>query len=467
MLNILDSGHGSSRRCSRRSFLSIGSLLCGGLSLEQMCRAGAKAGTGSLLRDRSVIFLFMHGGPSQFETFDPKMSAPMEIRSATGEVKTSLPGVTFGGTFEKLAPLADRMAIVRSFTTGDSRHDIKPLVHRTTNDANLGTMYARVAGPNHPETGMPRNLALYPQAVVPDAQPTTMQFGKFESTGSYSSALAPFAPGAGGNLQNDMKLTLPMRRLNDRRTLLTEIDQLRRNNDRDAVYAAMDPLRQLAFDTILGGLAEAFDLSREDPKLVDRYDTSRIATPENISQKWNNYNNYVDNGQSLGKLLLMARRLCERGAGFVTVTTNFVWDMHADKNNAGVVEGMRYMGRPFDHAVSALIEDIHNRGLDEKILLVCCGEMGRTPRINKNGGRDHWGNLAPLMLSGGGLPMGQVIGDSSRDGSVPATKPITLQNLVATIMKSLIDPGELRLLTDIPREIMQATTEWESIRELI
>ena len=122
----------------------------------------------------------------------------------------------------------------------------------------------------------------------------------------------------------------------------------------------------------------------------------------------------MDNAKSLGKLLLLARRLCERGCGFVTVTTNFVWDMHSDVNNAPVGEGMGYMGRPFDHAVSAFLEDLEARGLSDKVLLVCCGEMGRTPKLNKAGGRDHWGGLAPLLLAGGGLKMGQVIGQSDR-----------------------------------------------------
>ena len=102
------------------------------------------------------------------------------------------------------------------------------------------------------------------------------------------------------------------------------------------------------------------------------------------------------------------------------MTTNFVWDMHADVNNATMAEGMRYMGPPLDHALSAFIEDLDARGLDEKILLVACGEMGRTPRINAKGGRDHWGNLGPLLLAGGGLPVGQVIGHSNRDGSAPS-----------------------------------------------
>jgi uncharacterized protein (DUF1501 family) len=171
--------------------------------------------------------------------------------------------------------------------------------------------------------------------------------------------------------------------------------------------------------------------------------------------------------KSLGKLLLMARRLCERGAGFVTVTTNFVWDMHADKNNATMTEGMGYVGVPFDHAVSAFIEDLEARGLSEKIMLVCCGEMGRTPKINARGGRDHWGGLAPLMIYGGGLKMGQVIGQSSRDASEPSSHPYTIKNLIGTIMHTLLDTGEVRVTDGLPRQLVSAVTGYEPISELI
>ena len=132
--------------------------------------------------------------------------------------------------------------------------------------------------------------------------------------------------------------------------------------------------------------------------------------------------------------------------------------MHADKNNATVIEGMDYVGRPFDHAVSAFIEDVEARGLSEKILLVCCGEMGRSPKINAKGGRDHWGRLAPLLLYGGGLKMGQVIGHSSKDGAEPASSPITMANLTATIMHRLFDPGELRLVPDLSTSMLVAMT---------
>jgi len=449
-------------RFGRRQFLRIGSLGLGGLSLASLLPADTRgADAQRLLTDKAVIFLFMHGGPSQIETFDPKMQAAAEVRSATGEVATKTPGITFGGTFAKLARVSDKLTIVRSFVPGDANHDIKPVVGRDTLQANLGSIYAHVAGFNRPATGMPTNAALFPRAVDPSTQAPNSNFGNFAATGPLSAACAPFVPGGGGALQQDMKLKLPLTLLEDRRSLLRRLDQASVSLDA-AANAGLDSQQDKAFRVILGGVADAFDLAREHPKVVARYDTAPLVRPENISKKWHNYNNYVDNAKALGKLLLLARRLCERGCGFVTVTTNFVWDMHSDQNNAGVAEGMRYMGLPFDHAVSAFLEDVEARGLSEKILLICCGEMGRTPKINKNGGRDHWANLAPLLLAGGGLKMGRVIGQSNRQGAEPSSQPVTIKNVVATVMHTLFDVGSLRVQRSLPRGFV-SLIDWQPI----
>ena len=237
----------------------------------------------------------------------------------------------------------------------------------------------------------------------------------------------------------------------------------------DAVssIAEMGTQQQLAFDLLRRGVSEAFDLSKEDPRLIARYDTAPLLPKAKISTQWKNLPHYADNAASLGRLLLLARRLCERGAGFVTVTTSFVWDMHADVNNAPMTTGMDYVGRPFDHAVSALIEDLESRGLRDKVMLVCCGEMGRSPRINAKGGRDHWGNLAPLMIYGGGLQMGQVIGQSTKDGGEPADQPITIPDLVATILHQLINVGEARLIDGLPSSLLTLLGTGTPIRGLV
>jgi hypothetical protein len=350
---------------------------------------------------------------------------------------------------------------------GDANHDIKPVVSRHTFGGNLGAVYARVAGINHATTGMPSNVVLFPRAVDPSTQPAQLAFGRFGDTGPFGAACTPFDPSGPGQLRQDMKLALPMDRLDDRRRLLSGLDRVQWALSEGRLLEGMDRTREQAFRTILGGVADAFDLRKESPAVVARYDTAPLVRPENIDKKWKNYNNYVDNAKTLGKLLLLARRLCERGCGFVTVTTNFVWDMHADVNNAPVGEGMRYMGVPLDHALSAYLEDIEARGLSEKILLVVCGEMGRTPRINKAGGRDHWGNLGPLLLAGGGLKMGQVIGRSDRNAGEPQTEPVRIPNLIATVLHTLFDVGELRIAPGAPREVAQTMTAWDPIPGLL
>lgn len=462
MLTFTDQSQGTSR-LHRRDFLRIGGLGLGGLGLSDLMAASQH----KLLKDKSVIFLFMHGGPSQFETFDPKMDAPSEIRSVTGEIKTAIPGITFGGTFERLARLADKFSIVRSFVTGDSVHDIKTIVGKDTMKANVGSLYSRIAGPLRKGSAMPTNVALFPQAISSSAMPVIKKFGDFTSSGEFGATYQPFVPGTGSGAQADMTLNLPQSRLDDRRTLLTSLDQWKRRLDASEALGGISDLQSLAFDVLRRGVSDAFDLSKEDPRLIDRYDTSKLLPKERISTQWNNREHYADNAATLGKLLLMARRLCERGCGFVTVTTSFVWDMHADNNNAPCRTGMDYVGRPFDHAVSALIEDIEARGLSEKIMLVCCGEMGRSPKLNAKGGRDHWGGLAPLMIYGGGLKMGQVIGQSARDGGEPSSEPVTIPDLISTIMHTLVDVGEARVTDGLPPGLINVLTRGQPIRGLV
>lgn len=460
--------HSSPSSIGRREFLRVGGLGLGGLTLSDMLglQAAVKQGNPAL-KDKSVIFLFMHGGPSQFETFDPKMDAAREIRSVTGEIKTTVPGVTFGSTFEKLARLADKFSIVRSFVPGDANHDIKTIMGKDTLKANMGSLYSRIAGPLRRDSAMPTNVALFPQAVDPKTQSAFLKFGDFTSGGEVGAAYRPFVLGAGSNAQADMSLNLPVERLNDRRTLLASLDGWKREMDHGNAVAGMSNLQQMAFDVLRRGVSDAFDLSKEDARLIARYDTAPLLPRTRIDPKWKNIEHYADNAASLGRLLLLARRLCERGCGFVTVTTSFVWDMHADVNNAPMTTGMDYVGRPFDHAVSALIEDIEARGLSDKIMVVCCGEMGRSPRLNAKGGRDHWGNLGPLMIYGGGTAGGQVIGKSSRDGGEPADDPVTIPDLVTTILHKLVDPGQVRLIDGMPANLLNVLGRGTPIRGIV
>src|SRR5262245_41908385 len=194
------------------------------------------------------------------------MTAREGVRSTTGEIDTTLPGITFGSTFTRLAKLAHKLAVVRSYVPGDAIHDAKPIVHRETLGANLGSFYARVIGLNHPATGIPTNMLLYPQALGPGAQPPVQGLGNFSATGPLGSAYAPFLPGGGGDLQKNMRLTIARDRLDDRRALLTQFDNLRRELDRTGTLETMDRYTAQAFDVILRGVADAFDLSKEADK---------------------------------------------------------------------------------------------------------------------------------------------------------------------------------------------------------
>jgi hypothetical protein len=467
MLSVFDPRPGH----SRREFLRIGTLGLGGLSLPHLLGARARAaGNKSITTGKSVIFLYLFGGPSQFETFDPKMNAPDGVRSVTGEIATALPGVTFGSSFPQLARRANQLAVVRSYVPGReiSNHLIYPIVHpRETLGASLGALYSRMAGMTHPANGMPTNAALFPPAVDASCHPVRMDFGNFLATGPVGSAFAPFVPGGSSTLQQNMRLNINRDRLDERRLLLAGLDGIKRQLDASGDLDAMDRIQSQAFEVILRGAAEAFDLSRESPAVIARYDTARLVRPEAVNRSWDSSKYYIDNAKTLGKLLLLARRLCERGCGFVMVNTGFVWDMHGVAGvHAGMEEGMRYMGPPLDHAVSAFLDDMQARGLSDKILLVMCGEMGRTPRISELGGRNHWGNLGPLVLAGGGLPMGQVIGTSTANGGEPADTPVPMRHLIGTIMHTLFDVAELRLRPDATSAVAKIITESEPIKRL-
>jgi hypothetical protein len=434
-----------SRGITRRAFLTIGSLGLGGLSLRSWAAAERLP---SHVTGKSVIFLFQQGGPSQFETFDPKPDAPDSIRTVTGTVKTSVPGVYFGETMGQLARLAHKLTVVRSFQTNNASHNIVPIVSPHSLNANVGSLYSHGAGAVRPETGMPTNTVVFPQAVCTDVARGSAR-GDIAATGPLGPTHAPFIPGTGGQLQKNLRLNVPRERLEDRRLLLAEFTRLAGEFDTHRANL-FDSYRDQAYQALLSGrVADAFDLTKEDAKTLARYDTSRFTRPDDWSKAARGKRGYyTGQARSIGKLLLLARRLCEVGCGFVTVHADYegVWDMHADSNNLNMIDGMEAVGRPFDHAVAAFLEDVEARGLSEKILLVCCGEMGRTPRLNRNGGRDHWAKLAPLVFYGGGSGGGRLVGRSTRDGSEPATENYTPAHLVSTILHTVFDVGQLRLL---------------------
>jgi hypothetical protein len=359
------------------------------------------------VKDTAVVWLWLGGGPTHVETFDPKMTAPSEYRSTTGDVPTAIPGVSIGGTFPQIASVADKMAFVRSFAHTNSGHGggthyvMTGYDNRNIDNGGVpsrpayGSILARVRGASHPVTGMP----------------TYVRIGNIGSGGSafLGTAYGPFDQN--GEVRKSMTLSLPEERLNDRRNLLASLDDFNRRIDGSGGVEGMKKFEQQAFNLVFGTAAKAFDIKQEDSKTQQRY------------------------GRGLGEQMLAARRLCEAGCGFVTVSYGG-WDMHGN-----IARSMQTRSPQMDQAVSAFVEDIYQRGLDQRILLVISGEFGRTPRVNRNAGRDHWAPLSTLAFAGGGLKMGQVVGDSASKVDVPATTPIRPQDLMATIFHVLgLDP---------------------------
>jgi hypothetical protein len=396
--------HRNCEGSSRRDFLRVGGLGLGSLTLANMLQGKAKAAEQGIgTSDKSVIWLWLGGGPTQVETFDPKMTAPSEYRSVTGEVKTVLPGVTLGGNFERIAGLADKMAFVRSFAHTNSGHSGGTHYVMTGYDNRLadngavadrpflGSIMSRIRGTNHPVTGIP----------------TYVRLGGIYADGPafLGTAFGPFDPA--GEARRNMSLSIEQSRLSNRRAMLEGIDNVKRNIDRKGLMEGLDSFEEQAFNLILSRSQQAFDLKYEDPRVVDRY------------------------GKGLGEQMLQARRLCEAGCGFVTLQHGG-WDMHSN-----IKQEMDRRGPEIDRAVSALVEDLDQRGMLENVLLVISGEFGRTPKINGSSGRDHWAPLSTLAFAGGGLKMGQVVGESAEKVDVPKTTPITPQDLMATVFHVL------------------------------
>jgi hypothetical protein len=396
---------------SRRDFLKVGALGLGGLALPDLlrARAAAAATSGQPSRNTSVVWLWLGGGPTHVETFDPKMTAPQEFRSTVGSVPTNVTGIEIGGVFPEMAKVADKMAFVRSFAHNNSGHgggthwvmtgyDFPPADNgQAPIKPGFGAILARYRGPNSAATGLP----------------TYVRMGGTLGDGPawLGSPYAPFD--IGGNARSNMNLKVALENLGDRRKLLKGFDTANRDLDRSGLMSGLDSFESQAFDLILSRAREAFDVTREDPRVRDLY------------------------GPRLGEQLLTARRLCEAGVGFVTLHFGG-WDMHG-----AIAQGMKQLGPQVDRAVSAFVRDTTDRGLDQDILLVITGEFGRTPRINGSAGRDHWAPLSTLALAGGGLKMGQVVGESNAKAEVPKSRPITPQNLMATVFHVLGIPQDL------------------------
>lgn len=412
-------------RASRRSFVKAGILGTAGLSLGELLRHEARANSPSSSRP-SVIILWMRGGPSHIDMWDPKPDAPVEYRGEFGTIHSNVPGVLLSDMIPRCARIMNKWSIVRSLHHHDAGH--------STGDQICFTGYN--SGPNpdqniHPSCGsiVSRQLGhLTPElpayVMIPRLLPGAnsaylgVSHKPFE-TQADPAANAPF------RVPN---FTLPsgvtLEQVGDRRGLLTSFDSLRRDLDNSGQLQALDRYNQQAWDILSSARArDAFDLDSEPRRLRERYGFQPAFDPGAANRC---------GAPNWAQRMLLARRLVEAGVRLVTVDLRW-WDTH--------VLGFDSLRRGFlprwDQAYPALIEDLESRGLLESTLVVAWGEFGRTPRVNNDAGRDHYPNVFSAALAGGPVRGGIVVGESDSKGAFPKTNPKTPQDVLATLYRHL------------------------------
>ena len=409
---------------SRRGLVQAGLGGIVGLSMPDLLRLQAatteQSGEKSNgPKDTAVIYLEQAGGPTQHETYDPKPNAAVEYRGPLNAVSTVLPGEAFCELMSKQAAIADRLAIIRSIhhnssSHGTSSHMTQTGYYLTDNQSRnnempcIGSYTMRMRGAN--AKGVPAFVSI----------PQSMRFGRAAWLGKGNNPLET------SRSADDKRFEVPNltllkgideSRLADRRSLLSGFDAARKIVDNHGVADATDEFTRQAFEMVTGDAArKAFAIDEEDDATRDRYGRN-----------------------SIGQNVLLAKRLVERGVTFVTVRVNTLgsWDDHT-----GIEKRMRAKGPALDQAIASLVTDLYETGLDRKVMVVAMGEFGRTPRINKSAGRDHWGRVMSVMMSGGGLKVGQVIGASDSSGAVPVESPYRPENVLAVLYQHLgIDPS--------------------------
>ncbi len=436
--------------------MKAGFLGMAGLGLGDILRLQAQGAAAK--NDKAVILIWLDGGPSQLETYDPKPDAPSEYRGPFGVLQTNVPGVFLSETLPNHTRHADKMVFVRSLHHGTGDHFAgahwmltgrfgSTSVNLPQKFPSVGSYISRVRGANQP--GLPAYVGL------PAAQSVYL-FPGYQGAAYLGSAYNPFDVdteqkylGATYNVNigrpkcMDSLTSIESSRAETRRSLLTNLDCLERKADQTGMMNAVDRYQQDAMSMILGGQArKAFDLDQEDPKLADKYGRS----------PW-------------GRYTLMARRLVEAGVTFVTVDMPH-WDDHSNikDGHGGKLEHV-------DRAVGALMDDLVDRDLLDRVLVVVMGEFGRTPRINTGQpgipipGRDHWGDAISVMMAGGGLRGGTVVGATNSKAEFPVERPLKPHDLLATVYKVMgIDPTiSFRDFAGRPVPIL---TEGEAIHEV-
>jgi hypothetical protein len=436
---------GPSRFCdgvSRRNFIRIGALGLGGLALPRLLQAEASTGARS---HKAIIMIYLPGGPPHQDMFDLKLEAPLEIRGEFKPIQTSVPGIQICEHLPQMARIMDKLAPIRSIVGAVDEHtDFQCLTGHTSRNQppggwpTFGSIVSKLQGPVHP--AVPPFIGLEPRM---QHHPYNAATPGFLGVGHRS-----FHPE--GESKADMALQgVTLDRLADRKALLHSFDRFRRDVDATGLMEGLDSFSEQAFAILTSSrLAEALDLSKEDPKVVASYGKGDPKP-------------HGDAAPMLMDQFLMARRLVEAGARCVTVAFGF-WDYHG-QNHRNARADLPLL----DQGVTALVEDLHGRGLDKDVSVVVWGEFGRTPTINKDAGRDHWPRVSCALLACGGMKTGQVLGSTDRLGGEPVDRPVHFQEVFATLYSNLGIDVNKATVTDLAGRPHYITDGYQPIRELI
>lgn len=438
---------------SRRSFLKLGGLttLAGGLSLSRLLAATASPQPGAhASRPKSIIQVYLGGGAPHLDTFDLKPNAPVEIRGEFKPIKTNVPGIEIGELFPRLAQRMHQCSIVRSIVGMHDEHaphqcytgwhsNGKSALQSLGGRPSVGAAVARLLGPTDPS--VPPFIGLAPlTGHRPYTDPGIPGF-----LGPSYNAFKPDGTG----MANMRLRNVTLDNLQDRKQLMGSFDSLKKQMDSSRVLESADSSIQRAMEVLTSSrLVDALDLSKEDPRLRDRYGTGQP------------YQHSGDGAPTNNEQLLIARRLVEAGARVVSLTYGF-WDGHG-----GNFPLMRDHGSKLDQCLSALLEDLEQRGLSDDVCVIVWGEFGRTPRINKDAGRDHWPQVNCALLAGGGLRTGQVVGSTNRLGEYAQDRPVHFADVVSTLYHTVGIDTSKTTLTD-PTGRPQFLVEGTPIKELV
>ncbi|MBI1375108.1 MAG: DUF1501 domain-containing protein [Phycisphaera sp.] len=432
MLTFYGKRNGYCDSVSRRSFMRIGALGLGGLTMIDLMRLEAQAGIKS--SHKALINVHLGGGPSHQDTWDLKPDAPAEYRGEFNPISTNVPGMQICELFPKLATMADRFSVIRSIVGSDGQHASfmtqsgwsKKDLAAVGGEPSIGAVVTKLKG----STG--------------DAPPFVSLMGNVEP-GYLGPTCTPYQPDGRGRANLTLRREMSADRMQNRAKLLSELDTMKRDCDSSGYMQAMDTFTQRAVDVVCSGrLADALDNDKEDPKVRARYRASgdRNATRE-------------------AEQFLTARRLIEAGVRCVSLSLGG-YDTH-QKNFSQLRQRLPIL----DAGISGLLTDLHERGMQDDVTLIVWGEFGRTPRINNNAGRDHWPRVMGAFVAGGGIRGGQTVGETDRNGGEAYERPVHVREVTATLYHNLGINARRTTIIDPAGRPQYLVDDREPIRELV